>query len=340
MTAPIPAAIIGFGKQGQGYADDPVMARHFRYAVHAQVLAAHPGIDWGVVVDPSAEAREAARHRWGVAACAASVGELGARAQDIELAVIATGPEARLDLIDAFPNLRAVLVEKPLGTTLADAQAFLAACAARGILVQVNLWRRADAAFRALADGGLSNVIGPLQGATVLYGNGLVNNGTHMIDFARMLFGEPLRAQLLGQDAGLVEGPIPGDRNPRFALTMAGGAVIDFMPVRFAEWRENGLIAWGRQGRLDILNEGLTLATFPRADNRAMQGEAEIASDCPSRIEPTAGSALWEMHDNLLAALAGTAALVSPGASALATARVVEAVTCLTPDAPSCALAA
>lgn len=341
MTAPppLPAAIIGFGKQGQGYADDPVMARHYRYAVHAQVMAEHPGIDWRCVVDPAPEALAAARDRWGVPACAASARELGEIADSIELAVIATGPEARLDLIDAFPALRAVLVEKPLGRTLAEGQAFLDACAARGIAVQVNLWRRADAALRALAAGGLAEAIGTLQGATMLYGNGLVNNGTHMIDMARMLFGEPLRAHLLGLDAGFVEGPIPGDRNPRFALTMTGGAVVDFMPVRFAEWRENGLIAWGTQGRLDVLNEGLSLATYPRIDNRAMQGEGEIAHDRPSPIAPTAGTALWAMHDNLLAALAGHAELVSPGASALATARVVEAVARLTPEAPLAVLA-
>jgi len=336
---PLPAAIIGFGKQGQGYADDPVMARHFRYAVHAQVMAQHPGIDWRAVVDPAPQALAAAQDRWGVPACAASVRALGDVAEGIELAVIATGPEARMDLIDAFPALRAVLVEKPLGRNLAEGQAFLDACAARGIMVQVNLWRRADAACRALAAGGLKQAIGTLQGATVLYGNGLVNNGTHMIDMARMLFGEPLRAQLLGADAGFVEGPIPGDRNPRFALTMPGGAVVDFMPLRFAEWRENGLIAWGTTGRLDVLNEGLSLATCPRADNRAMQGEREIAHDRPSPIVSTAGTALWEMHDNLLAALAGTASLASPGASALATARVVEMVSHLTPDVPFCNLA-
>lgn len=66
MTAPYAAAIVGFGKMAQGYAEDPAMARHFPYATHAQVLRDHPGFDWRAVVDPSVDALAAARDGWNV----------------------------------------------------------------------------------------------------------------------------------------------------------------------------------------------------------------------------------------------------------------------------------
>lgn len=333
MTTARPTAIVGFGRMGRGYAADPIMARHYPYAAHAQVLAEHPAFDWRAVIDPDPAALAEARDDWGVPLTGRDIAQIGDAARGIEVAVLATAPDARIGVLDAFPNLRAVLVEKPLGVTLATAQTFLDACAQRGIMVAVNLWRRADEVLRRLAAGELTERIGALQGGVALYGNGLRNNGTHMIDMVRMLCGEVTGGSLLGTGTGDLESPIPGDRNPRFALDVANGAAVAFQPIRFADYRENGLILWGDRGRFEVMNEGLTLAFYPREDNRAMQGEWEIAFDAPQTIKSGAGTALYAMYDNLMDALdaQNPALIASPGASALTTARIVEAIAGLTP---------
>ena len=322
----LPTAVIGFGKMASGYALDPMMARYYPYATHAQVLAQHGAFDWRAVVDPNPQAQASARTQWSVPCVAATVSDLGEVASEIEVAVLATPPETRLSLLECLPGLKAILVEKPLGVDAGSTRSFLDACSARGILVQVNIWRRADETFRALAAGSLYAQIGQPQAASIFYGNGLLNNGTHMVDFARMLFGEVESVQRIGSAPPLVEGPLPGDTNPAFALGFASGFCANVLPLRFADYRENGLIVWGRRGRLDILNEGLTLARYPLQANRAMSGEREIAADCPELIPSTVGVALRQMYTNLAQALAGTAALYSSGASAWATSQVVEAV--------------
>jgi predicted dehydrogenase len=309
---------------GQGYAADPVMANYYPYASHAQVLAAHPAFDWTSVIDPDPAARAAAQVDWGVAN--ALTPDATAGLADVEVAVIATPPDARLDLIAAMPALRAVLVEKPLGISLAASRAFLDVCAARGVAVQVNLWRRADEGFRALADGRLAELVGTPRAVSAVYGNGLLNNGTHLVDLARMLFGEVAAVQRIGVALPFVEGPIPGDDNRAFALAMGAGPTVACQPVRFAAYRENGLSIWGERGRLDILNEGLTWQVFPVAENRAMQGEREIVHDAPKPLASTVGVALYRMYDNLAAVLAGTAAPWSDGESALRTSLVVDAI--------------
>lgn len=319
------AALIGFGKMAQGYAADPAMARHYRYAAHAQVLVDHPAFDWRAVVDPDAQALSLARDDWHVSDTAAAPGALADRGA-IEVAVIATPPDTRLDLLDAFPNLRAVLVEKPLGINAASAARFLDICSERNILVQVNLWRRADDCFRDLAAGRLAQLIGAPRAVAGFYGNGLHNNGTHIVDMLRMFFGEVVSVQRLGSAPAFREGPIEGDTNPAVALEMRCGLVATLNPMRFHEYRENGLSLWGAHGRLDILNEGLTIHYFPRAANRAMSGEHEIAADAPQSLASTAGEALYRMYDNLAAAIDGREALWSDGPSALATSRVVEAI--------------
>lgn len=319
------AVLIGAGKVGVGYAADPLMARHYPFATHAQVLAAHADFDWQAVVDISEESRETARMKWGVPHAFGSVGEM-ARLIEPEVAVIATPPETRMAVIEALPAVRAVLVEKPLGLTSAGGEEFLAYCERRGIVVQVNLWRRADTTFRSLAEGRLRELIGAPQTAFVVYGNGLANNGTHMIDFVRMLLGEVESVQTLGGIEPRRAGPIGGDVDVPFSMRVRGGVGVAAHPVRFEHYRENGLDVWGEKGRLSVRQEGLGIFLYQRREHRAMLGEREVAADEPQSLVSTVGHAFHEMYGNLAAALRGDAALWSPGDSALRTTRVVEAV--------------
>lgn len=320
---PLRTAIIGFGQVGAGYADDPVMARHYPFATHAQVLQAHPGFDWQGVVDVSEDALQAAKQRWHIPHTARTATEL-AQTVSPEVAVLATPPHTRLELLANLPDLRAVLVEKPLGETREQSEAFLRECARRGILVQVNLWRRADELFQRLASGYLQELIGNPQAVFALYGNGLRNNGTHLIDFARMLFGEVACARIAPSAVPCHAGPLNGDLQFPFTLQMQTGLCIMAQAVDFTHYRENSLDIWGTSGRLSMEQEGLNIRLFPHCPHRATTGEHEIASDCPYLLPSTVGHAFYRMYDNLDNALSHQAPLCSPGKSALQTVDVVE----------------
>ena len=318
-------AIIGFGQVAAGYADDPVTARYVRYATHAQVLSNHPSFQWDAVVDPSEEALALARDRWNVPYVARSIEELPVEHRP-EVAVVATPPDHRLDVLRSLPDLRAVVVEKPLALTLPEAEEMVELCASRNVVMQVNLWRRADETFRWLAEGGLEELIGRPQTAFGVYGNGLINNGTHMVDFVRMLFGQIEEAIVLGPAAPYPPGPVIGDVNVPFSVRTEAGMVVSMHPVDFGHYRENSLDIWGERGRLSILNEGLTITFHARGNNRALMDEWEVRHDKPQTLEPTVGQALYRLYDNLAAAVGGGASLWSPGQSALETARVVDGI--------------
>lgn len=316
--------LVGAGKVGAGFAADPVMAKHYRYASHAQVLAEHPRIEWGAVVDVDRGVVDAVKERWGVPNGGASLAEIVDQYQP-ELAVLATPPEQRLAALEALRGVRAILVEKPLGTTEESSRAFLDACRARDILVQVNIWRRADERMRELV-ARRGELLGAVQAAFVTYGNGLHNNGTHMIDLVRMLLGEIATVRSAPESLRPAHGPIPGDVHVSTMLTLAAGLVVQIAPLDFREYRENGIDVWGTKARLTVLQEGLSIALHPRADNRAMSGEREIASDAPVMLPPTCGMAFYRMFDNLLDALDGKGAVWSDGDSAMRTTRVVDLV--------------
>ncbi len=325
MGAGFPTVVIGFGRIGAGYADDPVMARHYPYATHAQVLRDHEAFDWIGVVDPSESARETARSRWSAPEVAADVGDLRA-AERAEIAVLATPPADRLSLLDGLPNLRAVLVEKPLAASFGEACAFIEACEARNIAIQVNLWRRADRLFRELSLGGLGRRLGEVQTAFGVYSNGLRNNGLHMIDMVRMMLGEIDWVESLGPPAARTALPLAGDVDIPFALALASGQRICFAPVDVASYRENGLDIWGSNGMLSIRQEGLCVKAFARKPNRAMAGSFEIESDGGEELRSTVGYALWEVYDNLSGFLADRAELCAPAKEALASEAAVEAL--------------
>ncbi|MGE4065081.1 MAG: Gfo/Idh/MocA family protein [Rhodospirillaceae bacterium] len=324
-SAPYQTCIVGFGRISSGYADDPIMARHYRYTTHAQVLRVHPRFAWNAVVDPSPDAQRAAKTS-GIADVATSAAQLTGRAK-IEVAVLATPPgPSRFDALEALPALRAVVVEKPLGRSLAEAQEFLKRCEDRKVTVQVNLWRRSDETLRRLAAGELEARIGRLQTGTAFYGNGARNNGVHLVDMVRMLCGEIANVAAFGPGDEGANLPIPGDRQISGILTLASGARIMMSALDFRHYREVGLDLWGETGRLTILQEGLLISHYPREANRAMQNEREIASDQPRAIVSTVGEAFWHVYENLASALDGNSGVYSPAESALRSEGVIEAL--------------
>ena len=60
----LPTVVIGFGKVGAAYADDPLTGKYYSYVTHAQVLANHPSFEWKAVVDVSDEALQLAEEQW------------------------------------------------------------------------------------------------------------------------------------------------------------------------------------------------------------------------------------------------------------------------------------
>jgi predicted dehydrogenase len=325
LTGQIPRAVlIGAGKVGAAYASNARLTRHYQYISHAQVLSEHPGIDWVAVVDPDETAREAVRQRYGLPYAAPTASELPADCQP-DLAVLAVPPDQRHLPLKNLPTVAAVVVEKPLGRNLAASEAFAAACRERGLLTQVNFWRRADQTYEALASGDLAKRVGEIQFINAYYCNGLRNNGSHIVDFVRMLAGEVDKVQLLGRyDTGC--GGQPDDIDVAFALTLQSGISATFHPLDAACYRENGLDIWGTRGRLSIVVEGLVNLFYSSRQSRSIAQDGELALDQPEQLPSTVGHALWRLYDNLLAALNGDAALYCPLDVAMGTERVIAEV--------------
>ncbi|QQG36322.1 MAG: Gfo/Idh/MocA family oxidoreductase [Micavibrio aeruginosavorus] len=103
-------------------------------------------------------------------------------------------PSILTQLLDS--GLQAVIAEKPLAPTLAEACALRDLYQEAGIPLLVNLPRRYSLMYQDFAKKFRTGEEHALC-ATLYYGKGLIHNGIHGIDLARLLFGEVIEARPL-----------------------------------------------------------------------------------------------------------------------------------------------
>ena len=118
-----PALLIGLGKIGATYAKDHSMAKTVPFVTHAQVLSNHPEFRWHSAIDTCTHALDYVRKEYGIKNCFTDISSVP-DLDKIELLVIATPPSSRINFLDLLPNLKAVLVEKPLGVSLSESLKF------------------------------------------------------------------------------------------------------------------------------------------------------------------------------------------------------------------------
>lgn len=111
-----------------------------------------------------------------------------------ELVVVATTAPSHAALVEKAASCGAlkVLCEKPMGTSLAECEAMLAACEAHGTGLAINHQMRFMEQYQVPKDLAASAAFGGLSSVSVAAGNfGMSMNGIHYFEMFRYLTGEP-----------------------------------------------------------------------------------------------------------------------------------------------------
>jgi len=183
------AAVIGCGKIGSEFADDP---RGQGVRSHAEAYRACPSTRLIALCDTDTEKLERCGRRWDVRAVYVEPLQLLTEMQP-EIVSVCTPDDTHYELIRqcvSSPHVRAVLAEKPLALTLAHAEELDRLARERGILLAVNYSRRYARSFERLRDFLRTGGIGRIQALGGYYSKGTLHNGTHWFDLARHLVGE------------------------------------------------------------------------------------------------------------------------------------------------------
>ncbi len=209
---------------------------------HATNLQQLPGVLLVALADPDRAARDAAARAFGVPTLASADALL--EREDIELVSICTPPAAHAALIEAAAAAgKHVLVEKPMATTLADADRALAACRAHGVQLGVVHQQRAHSSARALHELATRGSFGRLLLATASHtwfksraqldrdgwrgdatagGGLLLDQAVHAIDLLVWFLGAP--EWVSGASATLMRSP-GADDTAVATIGFAGGAL-------------------------------------------------------------------------------------------------------------------
>ena len=107
--------------------------------------------------------------------------------EDLDILTVATSDNRHTDIVvdGANAGVKGVLCEKPLATSLEDADRMIEACRQRGVPLHVDHNRRWSPLIHRVRDELRSGAIGPLGSVLVSHGGPramLFRSGTHMID--------------------------------------------------------------------------------------------------------------------------------------------------------------
>lgn len=182
------AALIGCGKIGSEFADDPLIQGVLS---HAGAYAACETTELVAVCDANPDKAHRCGERWGVKARYTDVTALLAE-QRPDIVSICTPDETHADMIVlalASPGIKAIFTEKPLAMTLAEAYWIEADAKERGVLLAINYSRRYSMGHMRLREQIQAGRLGAIQAVSGFYTKGTLHNGTHWYDLARFLVG-------------------------------------------------------------------------------------------------------------------------------------------------------
>ena len=272
---------------------------------HAAACAQHPQLRLAALCDPDPDRlREAGQARH-VSALYADADALLSDTH-VDVAVIATPTHLRTPLVKRAldAGVRTFVLEKPLATSLDEAERLAALLRAHDATVSVNYLRR-YAAGLIDARGRLNRgELGAPQVASVLYGKGLNNNGSHAIDLMRWWLGEPERVTVVGSvDDGRDEDPT---LHLHYDVRHAQGGTL---PVSFHGCDHRAISLFEvdivcERGRLRLTERGDQVRVSTVADDPAFPGYSALGPEVV-----TAGgvnNAVAGLWDDLVAVLTGS----------------------------------
>lgn len=315
-------AIVGCGAVVQLY-----------YVPALLALEAAGRVEVTALFDPDAAMRGRVRRSFPGARELQDFGDLLQAPADL---VVLASPPARhaAQGVELLRRGRAVLCEKPLATTTADAQSMIDAAQAASATLAAGMLRRFFPAAQAIrdlvADGSLGEIVAvevqegnafrwPVASAAYFGreaggGGVLMDIGVHALDLLTWWLGEPGEIAYEDDAMGGIEA------NCRMRCRFAGGAAGRLRLSRDCEL-SNRYVLRGTRGSVSwTVNETDRLALCLGGARHVLNAQLEVARQPAAHFEQ---SFIGQIV-NVLAATRGEEPLVVPAADALASLRVIE----------------
>ena len=313
-NSPWRAVVIGCGRIGADVAS--LVTGSSRIQCHAKAYVDSPHTTLSGFCDLDRDALQRAGKNWGVSACFVDVEKLLTEVRP-EIVSICTPVNARLQLLEtvlAASSVRAVLMEKPIASSKAEAAEICRLAADSEATLSINFIRRFPSVYgdigRRIRDGSF----GRIQHISGYYTKGIINNGGHILDLLRWWFGSPLRAWPLSPLREAIDPDL--DFAVEFAKNVVGWVrCLDAQSYNIFE-----LDILGTGGRIVLRDLGHQLDEYSILDATAQHGFKQLALKPVSTHIDLAGALKVAIEDLISAVEAGRKpkSSVEDGCAALA----------------------
>ena len=279
------AGIIGTARVGSWYDDLLAETPEQIPSSHAGCYAAHPDTTLVAGADLDAERLAKFGDRWGVAPehRYTDYREMLAR-ESLDVVSVTTSwghDHAAILPVVAASGAKAIFAEKPLATSMAEANEIVRLCQEHGVKLACAYLRRWNPRYhtvRRLIDSG---AIGRLLSITAIGVSNLMHAGTHYADIMAFLAGDPEPVWAWGR----IE-PIPPDaKSPTAKVDPTGSGYVEHTNgVRFflegVSGGAIGIVASGTDGKLVVMNDGRNVELWRKvAGSRWLEPEAVDLED-------------------------------------------------------------
>ena len=292
------AVLIGCGRIGSTFSDDPLVTGIYS---HASAYVACEATTLVAVCDTDENAAKSCAARWGVGRWFTDFREM-LRETSPALVSICTPDHTHGSILEevlTLPSVRGVLAEKPFAINPEDAIGLVKVAARTGVKLAVNHIRRYSAGHQDIRRAIHEGAIGPVQLVGGYYTKGILHNGTHWLDLARWLVGEPVALRAFHTGRGDAQDPCLD-----LYLTFETGARGTLLSADASAFSIFEMDIVGTLGRLHLYDSGHRTEAWKAGPSSRYSGYLGLVRQ---------GDSESDMTDTVLHAVADLADCVSKG---------------------------
>ncbi|MFA5255953.1 MAG: Gfo/Idh/MocA family oxidoreductase [Candidatus Omnitrophota bacterium] len=280
--------IIGLGRIASLYETDKRARKYYPALTHAGAYSLHKAVKITCGADVNRNRAALFGKRWGVKSLYTDYRKM-LREQEIDILSICTPPEEHVAIIrETAGRVPVIFCEKPFTCSLNEIREVIKLCSRWGTRITVNLYRQYDLSHDKVKDLLKSGAFGGIQRINCYYGKGLRNIGSHAIGYIIGVFGKPSVVRVLSKKK--YEGT--DEFSFDVYMKLRHNVPVFMQSCDFSRYRLFEFDIICERGRVQILDEGLTIKVFFVKDNRAETGAMELREK-KGAINSSIGKALY-----------------------------------------------
>ena len=290
----IRVGIIGLGRIAALYEEDNRAKKYYPCLTHAGSYRRDPRIELVCGADIDRKRVRKFKDRFGVARVYTDHKKMLAE-NEIDILSICTYPDNHYRIIkDALPYVKVIFCEKPFTRGSGEIKKIIALQEAAGARIAIDLYRQYDVSHRKVREMLLSGRFGAIDRINCYYGKGLRNMGSHMLGYIMSVVGKPVVIRTLQKYSYKGVGEYTYD----VYLEFKGKVPVVLQSCDYDNYRLFEIDMICSKGRVQILDEGLTIRHSSVRKNRAETGAFELFQ--VKEAASTIGSALGGAVDHLV----------------------------------------